>query len=244
VLRFGASEVIARPNYADQSSSVTLYDSISTGVGGNPKLNPYKSNNLDLSVEWYFAKNSAVAVNVFYKDISNYILKANGTENYFNQNQGKITPYLISRPENAGSAKSQGFAVSYQQTFAGGFGATANYTYVDASTASGGQLPFASKNQLNLSPFFERGNLLVRVTYGWRSDYATNVDRGNYVYTRAYKELDLNAAYNFTKNLSLTIAVTNLLDETYYTYAKVPANIFQSEYKNGRRMQAGVHWNF
>ncbi len=244
IARFGASEVIARPNYADESSSVTLYDGIRTGVGGNPHLNPYKSDDLDAAVEWYFAKNSAIAANLFYKSISNYILKANGFESYFNQNQGVVTPYLIARSQNAGKAKSQGFSLSYQQTLAYGFGATANYTYVDASTASGGALPFASKNQVNLSPFFENRLFLVRLTYGWRSDYATNVDRGNYLYTKAYNELDAKAAYNVTKNLSFTVEVTNLLDETYYTYAKVPAKMFQSEYKNGRRIQAGIHWNF
>ncbi len=244
IVRLGASQVIARPNFADQSSSVQLYDSIRQGVGGNPHLDPYKSNDLDAAFEWYFAKNSAAAVNLFYKDISNYILKSNGTENYFNQNLGVVTPYTISRPQNAGKATSKGFAVSYQQTFASGLGATFNYTYVDASTASGGELPFASKNQVNFSPFFENGRFLVRLTYGWRSDYFTNVDRGNNVYTRAYTELDANAAFNLTKNVSLTVAVTNLLDETYYVYAKVPAKMFQAEYKNGRRVQAGVHWNF
>jgi len=244
IARFGASQVIARPNYADQSSSVTLYDSIRQGVGGNPHLDPYKSNDLDGAYEWYFAKNSVVAVNVFYKDIANYILKSNGTESYFNQNMGAVTPYTISRPQNAGKATSKGFAVAYQQTFPLGFGTTFNYTYVDASTASGGELPYASKNQINFSPFYESGKLLLRLTYGWRSDYFTNVDRGNNVYTKAYAELDANAAYNLTKNLSLTVAATNLLDETYATYAKIPAKMFQSEYKNGRRLQIGLHWNY
>jgi iron complex outermembrane receptor protein len=244
VLRFGASSVIARPNYADMSSSVTLYDSIRQGVGGNPNLKPYKSVNLDAAFEYYFTKQSAVGLNLFYKDISNYILKANGTESYFNQNLGTITPYTISRPENAGDAKSQGFMVFYQQTLAHGFGVTANYAYVDASGNNGSELPYASKNQVNLSPYFENGKFLVRLTYAWRSEYFTNVDRGNNVYTDAYTELDANFAYNFTKNFSLTFACTNLLDETYYVYTKVPARMFQAEYKSGRRVQAGIHFKF
>ncbi|OIR07478.1 vitamin B12 transporter BtuB [mine drainage metagenome] len=244
IVRAAAAEVIARPNYADLSSSVMLYDSIRTGVGGNPKLDPYKSTNFDLSGEWYFSKDSALAVSFFYKDISNYILKSNGTESYFNQNLGKVTPYLISRPENAGHAKSQGFSVYYQHTFPYGLGVTANYTYVDASGENGAELPYASKNQINFSPYIQHGKFLFRLTYAWRSDYFTNVDRGNNVYTRAYTELDANASYAITKHLSLTVACENLLDETYYIYAKVPANMFQAEYKNGRRLQAGLHWNF
>src|SRR5206468_9313541 len=103
-----------------------------------------------------------------------------------------------------------------QQTFASGFGTTVNYTYVDASTATNGELPYASKNQVNLSPFFENGRFLIRLTYGWRSDYFTKADRGNNIYTKAYTELDANAAYNITKQWSSTASVTNLLDETYY----------------------------
>jgi iron complex outermembrane receptor protein len=244
VLRFGASQVIARPNYADLSSSVTLYDSILQGVGGNPNLNPYKSDNFDFATEWYFAKNSALAVNFFYKDIGNYILKSNGAEDYYNENRGMVTTYTISRPENAGEAKSKGVSLYFQHSLDNGLGLTANYTLVDASSGTGGDLPYASRHQVNLSPFYEHGKFLVRLTYAWRSDYFTNVDRGNNVYTAAYTELDANFSFLLTKNFSLTVACTNLLDETYYVYTKVPAKMFQAEYKNGRRVQAGVHWTF
>ena len=244
VLRFGASSVIARPNYADLSSSVTLYDSIRQGVGGNPTLKPYESNNFDAAVEWYFTKSSAVGASLFYKDISNYILKSNGTESYFNENLGQVTEYTISRPENAGSATSKGFLLFYQQKLAGGFGITANYAFVDASGDDGQDLPFASKHQINVSPYYESGKFLARVTYAWRDDYFTNVDRGNNVYTAAYTELDANFAYNITQHFSLTLACTNLLDETYYVYTKVPAEMFQAAYKSGRRVQASLHWKF
>jgi iron complex outermembrane recepter protein len=244
IARFGASQVIARPNYADLSSSVILYDSILQGVGGNPRLKPYKSTNLDLSFEWYFQKDAALAANLFYKDISDYILKSNSGESFFNEALGRVTSYNIARPVNAGGAKSKGFALSYQQRLPYGFGATANFTYVDAKSDKGDLLPFSSKNQLNLSPYWENKKLLLRLTYSWRSSYATSVDRGNYLYTDDYRQLDANAAYNITDNISLTLSCTNLLDETYYSYAKVPADMFQGHYKNGRRAQAGVHWNF
>jgi len=244
ILRGGASSVIARPNYADLSSSVTLYDSIRQGAGGNPGLKPYKADALDAALEWYYSKDTSLGVNLFYKDISNYILKSNGTENYFNENQGVVTPYTISRPMNAGSASSKGFMLFIQHALPYGFGINANYAYVDATSSTGQDLPFSSKNQLNFSPYWEYKNFLVRLTYAYRGDYFTNVDRGNNVYTRAYRELDLNAAYNFTKNFSVTFAATNLLDETYYVYTKVPAKMFQAEYKNGIRMQTGIHWSF
>lgn len=39
------------------------------GGGGNPLLRLYKSNNLDLSYEWYFHPESMLALAVYYKNI-------------------------------------------------------------------------------------------------------------------------------------------------------------------------------
>ena len=39
---------------------------------GNPKLEPFRATNLDLSLEWYFQPGALVSVAVFNKDISNF----------------------------------------------------------------------------------------------------------------------------------------------------------------------------
>jgi len=51
----------------------------STGASGNPGLLPYKSKNIDLSAEWYYAPQSYVSVGYFHKDVSNFI--SNNTVN-------------------------------------------------------------------------------------------------------------------------------------------------------------------
>ena len=62
-------------------SRLLAYDTINTpgdiggnGVGGTANLKPYKSVNFDLDYEYYFAKNSYFSVDLFYKDIENYIV--------------------------------------------------------------------------------------------------------------------------------------------------------------------------
>ena len=42
------------------------------GSTGNPGLRPVKSNNLDLSAEWYYSKQSMVSLGVFNKDLSGF----------------------------------------------------------------------------------------------------------------------------------------------------------------------------
>lgn len=243
VFRFAAAQVIARPNYADMTNYFWLSDGILTGGGGNPALEPYKSSNFNASAEWYFQPQAILSAEVFYKDISNYILQKTQPESYFNQSQGKVTTYQISRPFNAGSAEVKGLAVAYQQTYAYGFGLLANYTYADASGQDGAPLPYSSKHQVNVSPFYENGPFSARATFTWRSKYFTGVDRGDDMFVRASKSLDATVGYAVNQNISLSVSGQNLLDSEYYAYANTTA-LPRGVYRTGRKLQATLSVSF
>lgn len=243
VFRFAAAQVIARPNYADMTNYFWLSDGILTGGGGNPALEPYKSSNFNASAEWYFQPQAILSAEVFYKDISNYILQRTQPESYFNQSQGKVTTYQISRPFNAGSAEVKGLALAYQQNYAHGFGLLANYTYADASGQDGAPLPYSSKNQVNVSPFYEMGPFSARATFTWRSKYFTGVDRGDNMFVRASKTLDATVGYAVTKNVTASISGQNLLDSEYYAYANTTA-LPRGVYRTGRKLQATLNVTF
>ncbi|GAA4770956.1 TonB-dependent receptor [Stakelama sediminis] len=243
IFRFAGSEVIARPNYADMTSYFWLSDQILTGGGGNPELNPYEATNYDASLEWYFSPRSILSAELFYKDIGNYILNETRPEDYYNQSQGEVTTYQISRPYNAGSATSRGFAVAYQQVLPFGFGILANYTYSDAHGRDNAPLPYNSKHQVSVSPYFERGPVSVRGTYTWRSKYFTGIDRGDNLFVRDSANVDVSATYNFTKYLGVTLSGMNLTDSTYYSYANTPL-LPRGVYKSGRKFMATINVNF
>jgi iron complex outermembrane receptor protein len=243
VFRFAAAQVISRPNYADMSNYFWLSDQILTGGGGNPDLDPYKSSNVNASAEWYFAPEAILSVEAFHKDISNYILQQTVAEQHFNQARNAVTTYQISRPTNAGSASVKGVSVAYQQTYAHGFGLLANYTYADGEADGGAPLPYNSKNQINISPFYEMGPFSARVTYNWRSKYFTGLDRGDQMFVRAYKGLDATAGYAFNEQVNLSVSAMNLLDSEYYAYANTTA-LPRGVYKTGRKLQATLSVNF
>jgi len=248
VLRFGVSEVIARPNTSAEANWVELYDSTLSGVGGNASLKPDESTNLDFSYEWYFAKNSYFAVGLFYKDISNYILNAANPEQWADYTlMGAPTEtYEITRPTNGGAATSEGATFSYQQTYYAGLGLQANYTIMHTSSSLG-PLPFSSKNQLNISPFYENKWGSVRLTYAWRDDYESESFNGSsQIWTAPYTRINANLTVNITKNVSLIISGVNLLDETYHQYFKTvgAGSVLADEYKDGRDYSAAIHWNF
>lgn len=243
IFRFSATQVIARPNYADMTNSFWLADSILTGGGGNPDLDPYESDNFNATLEWYFAPKAILAAELFYKNISNYILTRTVSEAHFNTSRGVVTNYDISRPFNAGSAKVKGFAVAWQQSLPYGFGLLANYTYSDGEGQNGADLPYNSRHQVSFSPFFESGPVSIRGTYTWRSKYFTGIDRGDQMFVRDTANVDLSATYNITENIGLTISGMNLTDSEYYAYANTP-RLPRGVYRTGRRALASVNVNF
>jgi TonB-dependent receptor len=76
-LRASYSQTITRPDYASMQGGTSLASPIriggSTASSGNPGLLPYKSNNVDLSAEWYYAPTSYISVGFFHKVVKNFI---------------------------------------------------------------------------------------------------------------------------------------------------------------------------
>jgi len=55
---------------------------------GNINLNPVRSNNAEVSAEWYFAPKSAVSAGIFYMDLTSIVAQRN-VKRYLFQYQGR-----------------------------------------------------------------------------------------------------------------------------------------------------------
>jgi TonB-dependent receptor len=242
-----------------------LNDTTLTGSGGNADLGPYESTNYNVSAEWYFASESVVAASVFYKDIDNFVESEAGTERLFNSISDDADPtaflnlvatgactidgfcnYSILRPRNAGNGEIKGFNLSYQQPFGeSGFGIVGNYTFADGETAAGNDLPFQSRDQYNISPYYEKDALSARLTYGWRSEYLAGgfVAGAPPVSVDSYADLGASLSWKFNDTVQLNFDAQNLLDEEYFQYFQEefqPAN----RYQTGRRYQVSMQVTF
>ncbi len=87
-LRFDASRTLTRPPLSiagvsilspDVSYSGTPRVGQLTGTGGNPNLQPFTSDNVDLGLEWYYSNDSYVSADIFVKEVTNFIVA--GTSN-------------------------------------------------------------------------------------------------------------------------------------------------------------------
>ena len=83
VVRFGLSQSIARPALRDLSSVYELGVKeriLPTAHVGNPQLEPLKSTNIDIAYENYYAEGSYFAVNVFHKELEDFISTSTSLE--------------------------------------------------------------------------------------------------------------------------------------------------------------------
>ncbi len=158
IIRFGAAKVMTRPNLGqlNPSASVTVSGSNKTVTAGNPELNPFRATAVDLSFEWYFAKESLLGLGLFYKDINSFVqtIRKAGT---FSENPlglpdsvavaacGTVVgcspssnDWQFSIPGTTPGGTLKGAELSFQMpfTFLPGlwkdFGTQMNYTYVES----------------------------------------------------------------------------------------------------------------
>jgi TonB-dependent receptor len=85
--RTSLSRTLARPGYQQIQGGPTLDSPVRLGGGtgfvGDPTLKPYVSDNIDLSLEWYYADGSYASIGYFYKDVGNFIGTGTVTANPF-----------------------------------------------------------------------------------------------------------------------------------------------------------------
>jgi iron complex outermembrane receptor protein len=265
LLRFGASRVMARPEYNRIAPTITSFTPLLfTGTGGNPDLDPYRANQFDLAAEWYFNEDALLSAALFYKDMQSYIINGTGPERLPTEiadpNDARLSDpdadcqsistglyscvYQIDRPVNGPGGNIQGVELSYQQPIAGGFGVLFNYTYSDAGSDGGDPVPGNSKNTGNATLYFENERFGARLSYNYRSEYFIDKDRGRDLYSDATDSLDLSINVHLTDNFAVTFDGVNLLDEELFQYYDNLASRPARYYDNGPIYYLGVRFNF
>lgn len=252
VLRFAAAKVLTRPNFADLSPRLTISGFDRVGASGNPNLEPFTANQVDASVEWYFAPAGAVTAGLFYKDMGSFISNVVSVITLPGDVPGGS--FSITRPENGDGATIKGAEIGFQQSLTflpqplDGLGVIANYTYVDSNASFSNQvsgltysLEGLAKHTVNLTGYYERGPFSARFTYNYRSNFLFQAiaSENNTSITAGYGQLDGSIAFDVTPNISLSIEGLNLTNEPTRRYYDIPerTNLYSV---TGRRILAGV----
>jgi TonB-dependent receptor len=229
-LRFSATKTLTRPNFGDLNPALSLFHSgptsqVGSGSGGNPKLNPIKSTNYDLSLEYYFTKTSQTTVTFFDRELKGYLQSFAKLESVGGTN------YLITRPQNTGKGRLKGYEISYQQFFDNisvdalkGLGLQVNFTHINGTTenpTTGVQQPITqvAKKNYNAILIYERGALTTRLAYTVRGSYIDSYNQPgfqpNTVWVQPTKSMDFSASYAINEQFTITFDATNILKNKY-----------------------------
>lgn len=256
VLRFAAARVMTRPDFVDIAPRITLNPGALTANGGDPNTDPYRANQADLSVEWYPAQDTAFALAVFYKDLTSFITDDVTTRILPVTTANPITsctpidvsqqlyncPFTVNQRTN-NEGRISGFEVGATAPLGGGFGFQTNYTFSDAEANDGDPIPGASKDQFNLSAYFENDLLSARLSYTYRSDFFVTFDRSTQLNQQALESVDVSFLVNVMDNVALTLDGVNLTNDKIVQYATEKFRP-RAIYDNGRIFYAGVRMTF
>jgi iron complex outermembrane receptor protein len=231
LIRLGAAKVIARPNSGDQNPGVSLNTfPPRQGSAGNAELDPFQSTQYDLSAEYYFRPESLFSVGLFRKDLSSFIVRVASEEIYDG------ISFTVTRPRNGAKATIQGVEVLFQMPFDflpapfDGFGTVNTYSFIDSTTEdvnqrTGDSLPITglSKHNVNMTLYWEKGDVSVRAAYNWRDKYLDSIGSGGEgVFFDSSDNFSLSARWQFTDNLSFDVQGSNLFDSPVREYRGVP----------------------
>jgi iron complex outermembrane receptor protein len=246
ILRFGLAKVLARPNMEDMRAGFsgigvsTTEPHLWSANGGNAKLEPWRADAVDLSIEHYFSKRSYVAAAAFHKHIKNFVYgRAIDFDFTGFPNPTPYTPYshigTLNTQANgsggmiAGTELSASLDGSLISPAWDGIGVTASYSNTRSSLHEENNpakpLDGLSGIATNFTVYYERHGISARLGSRHRSAFVTTV-RGTFgenvpSMIAAETILDAQIGYAFEtgvlKGLSLTLQVNNLRDRPYRT---------------------------
>lgn len=261
--RFSYSETVTRPNFTDIQGGLTIDSLIRVSGGngnrGNPELLPFESENIDLSLEYYFGDADYASIGYFTKDVANFIGSSILQDealfpNLIHPATGSAVTFDVTAPVNEKEATIDGFEVAVQKTFENGFGVIANATFVDADVAFD-NLSLDSQFALNglsdsanLIGFYENEKLQARLAYNWRDDFFNGVAGASSgtpgpVNVESYGQWDMSASYDVNENLTVFIEGLNLTEETTRSYGRSTRQVIQAA-QTGARYNLGVRYSF
>jgi iron complex outermembrane receptor protein len=273
IARVAVSKTLSRPTLSSLRP-ITKLDTVRQGnlqsSSGNASLVPFISDNIDLSLEWYYSDASYVSAGYFRKHVANFITNvkqdrtfvtadgsllsdpSTGSDASAPDAADSVAAFTNSAPENGESATVDGWEFAAQHTFDSGFGLIANATIVDSDA----ELDNADITQvfavtglsdsLNIVAFYEKDAFQARIAYNWRDTFLQSLTQGGgdgVTYVEDYYQWDASASYDLNEQLTLFVEGINLTEE--YTHSRGRfTNQLLDIVDSGRRVSVGIRGTY
>jgi len=247
------------PSYAINNDEGGRFVVIGANSNGNPGLNPWRSKNYDLSLEWYAAEQTLVSAALFYVQIASFIERGQVLTPLPDQD-GVIRRSVLVNTNvqgEGGTLKGAELGVKHAFTnfsgFLHDFGIDANYTYSPSSSGkkdlSGEDVPFQdnSVHQANFALWYQGEKFQARIADNFRSKRAVSLDQvgtpGLTLYQRPTNYLDASVSYDVTPDFTVYLQGSNLTNE-FEDYYLQWGNQYGYQNIYERRLLVGVRARF
>ncbi|EWH10207.1 TonB-dependent receptor [Catenovulum agarivorans DS-2] len=268
ILRGAIYDSLTRPTLSDLAPT-TVYGEPRrqnlTANGGNAQLQPFRSENYDISLEWYYGDTSSFTVAAFNKDVTDWIVTLPGEEEFVlsdrsapgfacstcgaaddsDELNGASELLTVSRPQNAVDGNVNGVEIAWLHTFESGFGVQANATIVNSSEELNTLLEGLGDSQ-NLILFYENSGFQTRLAFNNRETFlrtAVNPTGGEPIYGKTYGQWDLSASYDINENINVFFEGINITEEEIIQHGRYANQVISVE-DNGARFAVGVRGTF
>jgi len=266
ILRIDASRTLTRPTLNLLNPVLNVGNGQRIGAlnasGGNAGLKPYLADNFDLGAEWYYRRNSYVAVNFFLKNVSNFIVggvSRQAINGVVDPTTGQLASFAVSQQVNGPDATVRGVELAWQQVFGDtGFGFQANATFVgtnrpydDKNISQTGFAVTGLANSANFVGFYDKSGFQIRAALNWRDEYlqafGQNQNTGSFgaepTFVNQSFQVDLTSSYDVTKNFSVFGEALNLNKNKQSTHGRY-SNQLLDVFDYGRRFTLGARYRF
>ncbi|HEY0622489.1 TonB-dependent receptor [Sphingomonas sp.] len=247
----------------DTTVNPPIFRAQSAQQRGNPDLDPWRSSNVEASLELYTGRSSMLAAGAFYLSVDSFIVNTTILRGDIPDNDGVVrNPALPVNTITQGAGGTlKGLEFSARQALVdygvdgwlGGFGIDANYTLSlgDAGGVdlAGNKQPFQdnSKHQVNAALWYEYGPFSARIAYNYRSKRLETQNwsgiAGLSVYQRPTNYFDASIAFDVTDNFTIYGQASNLTGEHERYYLTWEDQVGWDQIYE-RRFVAGVRAKF
>ena len=275
VVRMGASKSLTRPTLTSLAPvpviTTTRQGGNLSSTSGNFALEPFESDNFDLSWEWYYDDASYVSAGYFKKDVANFIINTIEDKTFTLPNgsplldpstgsnpdvadaNDTVAVFKNTIPNNGENATVDGVELGIQHTFGeSGFGMMFNATLVNSDA----ELDPADVTQtfaltglsdsMNLVGFYEQGPIQIRLAYNQRGEFVQSLTQSNGngpTIVEDYEQWDLSASYDITDEITVFVEGINLTEEYTHKRGRYDNHLLLIE-DSGRRWALGVRASF
>lgn len=231
-------------------------------ANGNPDLNPWRSDNFDLTLEYYVGTGTMFNIALFKLDIDSFVTRATVIDGQYPDQDGIIRRTVpVNRPVQGDGGSLQGVELGAKIALSdyipdGGvwsnFGFDGSFTFSDSSqnavSISGEDLPFQdnSKYQVNAAIWYQDDRLQARAAWNHRTPRLSGTFGNIPIYQDTASYLDVNVTYELTDTMTVYFNGSNVLGEIeeYYFEFEDGAEQFQARNQFEPRYSIGVRARF